>query len=97
MLRTDPKLKVGYIPITDIIPYENNPRIHKSKQIRQIVNSIEKFDFNNPILIDRLLQHGDVYYLKGESYRLKDKDKSLKQEASDNKKAESKKTGGEKI
>ena len=24
-------------------------------------------------LIDRLLHHGDVYYLKGESYRLKDK------------------------
>jgi len=32
-------------------------------------------------LIDRLLHHGDVYYLKGESYRLKDKDKSIKQEA----------------
>jgi DNA replication protein DnaC len=31
-------------------------------------------------LIDRLLHHGDVYYLKGESYRLKDKDKSVKQE-----------------
>lgn len=26
-------------------------------------------------LIDRLLHHGDVYYLKGESYRLKDKKK----------------------
>lgn len=31
-------------------------------------------------LIDRLLHHGDVYYLKGESYRLKDKDKSVKQD-----------------
>ena len=30
-------------------------------------------------LIDRLLHHGDVYYLKGESYRLKDKDRSIKQ------------------
>jgi DNA replication protein DnaC len=34
-------------------------------------------------LIDRLLHHGDVYYLKGESYRLKDKDKSVKQDVTD--------------
>jgi DNA replication protein DnaC len=24
-------------------------------------------------LVDRLMHHGDVYYLKGQSYRLKDK------------------------
>lgn len=28
-------------------------------------------------LIDRLLHHGDVYYLRGESYRLKDKQELL--------------------
>ena len=28
-------------------------------------------------LIDRLLHHGDVYYLKGESYRLKDRGKPM--------------------
>jgi hypothetical protein len=26
-------------------------------------------------ILDRLLHHGEVYYLKGESYRLKDKKK----------------------
>ena len=31
-------------------------------------------------LIDRLLHHGDVYYLKGESYRLKDRSMTIKRE-----------------
>lgn len=30
-------------------------------------------------LIDRLMHHGDVYYFKGESYRLKGKEKILEQ------------------
>jgi len=34
-------------------------------------------------LIDRLLHHGDVYYLKGESYRLKDRGKLIRQETKD--------------
>jgi len=45
-------LKVEYIPRNRIVPYRNNPRIHSNKQVKQIVESIGKFDFNNPILID---------------------------------------------
>jgi ParB-like chromosome segregation protein Spo0J len=45
-------LKVEYLKRTGIKPYENNPRVHKSKQVKQLVNSIEKFEFNNPILVD---------------------------------------------
>jgi ParB-like chromosome segregation protein Spo0J len=45
-------LKVEYIHTTSVIPYEKNARIHNCKQIKQIVNSIKEFDFNNPILID---------------------------------------------
>jgi len=45
-------LKVEYIATASIIPYTNNPRIHRNKQIRQIVESIKEFNFNNPILID---------------------------------------------
>jgi ParB-like chromosome segregation protein Spo0J len=33
-------------------PYANNARTHSKKQIRQIGKSIERFGFNNPVLID---------------------------------------------
>lgn len=46
------KLTIEYIDISQIKPYPSNPKIHKNKQIQQIVNSISEFKFNNPILID---------------------------------------------
>lgn len=46
------ELTVNYINPSKIKHYKNNPKIHKSKQIQQIVNSISEFSFNNPILID---------------------------------------------
>jgi len=46
------KLAVEYVSTSEIKPYKNNPKIHKSKQIQQIVNSISEFRFNNPILVD---------------------------------------------
>lgn len=45
-------LVVEQIDIESIMPYKNNPKIHKNKQIQQIVNSISEFKFNNPILVD---------------------------------------------
>ncbi len=45
-------LAVEYVNTSDIKPYKSNPKIHKNRQIRQIVNSISEFKFNNPILID---------------------------------------------
>lgn len=35
-----------------LIPYEKNAKIHNSKQIQQIIDSIKEFNFTNPILID---------------------------------------------
>lgn len=43
------KLKVEYIPIEDIKPYENNAKIHTEEQIEQIKKSIEEFGMNDPI------------------------------------------------
>ena len=43
------KLKVEYIPINDIKPYENNAKIHTDEQIEQIKRSIEEFGMNDPI------------------------------------------------
>ena len=45
-------LKIENIPTNSIKNYKNNPKIHKNKQVQQIVNSISEFKFNNPILVD---------------------------------------------
>lgn len=40
-------------PITDLIAYENNPRIHTEKQIQQIMKSITlTHGLRQPIVID---------------------------------------------
>ena len=43
------KLKVEYIPINEIKPYENNAKIHTEEQIEQIKRSIKEFGMNDPI------------------------------------------------
>ena len=43
------KLKVEYIPIDNLKPYENNAKIHTAEQIEQIKRSIEEFGMNDPI------------------------------------------------
>ena len=40
------------INIDEIKPYEQNARIHSSKQIKQIMEAIKAFGFTNPLLID---------------------------------------------
>jgi DNA modification methylase len=45
-------LNIELTPITELRPYPNNARTHSRKQIRQIANSIKKFGFCNPVLID---------------------------------------------
>lgn len=45
-------LCIKYLPITALKPRLNNPRTHSDKQVRQIANSIERFGFTNPVLID---------------------------------------------
>ena len=43
------KLKVDYIPIEQLKPYEKNAKIHTPEQIEQIKNSIREFGMNDPI------------------------------------------------
>jgi ParB-like chromosome segregation protein Spo0J len=38
--------------IADLRPYSRNARTHSRKQIRQIADSIKRFGFTNPVLID---------------------------------------------
>ena len=55
------RLKVEYIPISDLKPYENNAKIHTPEQIEQIKESIQEFGMNDPIGIwgkDNLIVEG---------------------------------------
>ena len=39
-------------PTRSLRPYTGNARTHSPKQIKQIAKSIERFGFNNPVLVD---------------------------------------------
>jgi len=45
-------MKVEYTLVRELRPYANNARTHSKKQVQQIANSIKKFGFCNPVLID---------------------------------------------
>ncbi len=42
-------LKIEYIEIDKLTPYDKNTKIHTKKQIEHIANSIKKFGFNDPL------------------------------------------------
>lgn len=55
------KLKVEYLPVEQLKPYEKNAKIHTQEQIEQIKNSIQEFGMNDPIGIwgkDNLIVEG---------------------------------------
>lgn len=68
------KYKNVEIDIADIKEYRNNAKIHSEEQIQQIANSIDRFGFTNPLLIDEnnnlIAGHGRLYAVKylNESY-----------------------------
>ena len=45
-------MNIEYTLVRELKPYANNARTHSRKQVRQIANSIKRFGFNNPVLID---------------------------------------------
>lgn len=45
-------MNIEMIEVSELHGFENNPRKHSPEQIEIIANSIDKFGFNNPILID---------------------------------------------
>lgn len=67
-----PKLKIETIHIDDLIPYENNAKLHPQEQIDQIARSIEEFGNNDPIAIDEhnviIEGHGRMLALKQLGY-----------------------------
>src|SRR5438270_8439040 len=57
-------MKIEFTRVGELRPYPNNARTHSKKQIGQIANSIKKFGFCNPVLVDDAKQiiagHGRV-------------------------------------
>ena len=45
-------MNVEYTLVRELRPYAQNARTHSRKQIRQIADSIKRFGFNNPVLVD---------------------------------------------
>ena len=66
-------LKIESIPIKDILPYPNNPKLHPEAQIAQIAASIREFGFNDPIAIDEqgTIIEGHGRYLAAQQLKLK--------------------------
>lgn len=64
----DPRLQIEHLPLSAITLDPENARVHKKAQIRQIAASIEAFNFNVPVLVDRdnkiLSGHGRVLALQ---------------------------------
>lgn len=49
-------LRVEYVPISDIKPYQNNARTHTELDLKSIQDSIREFGFNDPIGV----WHGEI-------------------------------------
>jgi ParB-like chromosome segregation protein Spo0J len=45
-------LKIEYVPFSELVPAPHNSNTHSDEQVLEIANSIRKFGFTNPILID---------------------------------------------
>lgn len=66
-------MKIELMNIDDIIPYENNAKLHPKEQIEQIKKSILEFGNNDPIAIDKnnvvIEGHGRLLALKELDYK----------------------------
>jgi len=62
------------ISLAKLRPYPKNPRTHSRKQVRQIADSIARFGFTNPILVnddDEIIAgHGRVEAASGSNLTL---------------------------
>src|SRR3954447_2584248 len=59
-----PKIQLEFISTNALRPWPRNAPTHSRKQVRQIADSIRRFGFTNPVLVDRentiLAGHGRV-------------------------------------
>lgn len=67
------KLKIEYVDINKIIPYENNPRKNE-EAVKYVANSIKEFGFKNPIIcnLDGVIIAGHTRYKASQELGLKE-------------------------
>ena len=46
------RMKIVNVPVSEIVPYENNPRINEGA-VEQLANIIEKLGFRNPAVLNK--------------------------------------------
>lgn len=72
------RLRVGFRPLADLVPYARNARTHSVEQVAQIMASMVEWGWTNPVLADGagiVAGHGRVLaaarlYEQGKSIRL---------------------------
>ena len=61
-------MEVVYLSPEELIPYENNAKVHTPDQVERIANSIREFGFQQPIVIDKdnvvIIGHGRLFAAK---------------------------------
>ena len=48
----EPRTRIEMVELSKLRPARCNARQHPQKQIRQIADSIKRFGFNNPLIVD---------------------------------------------
>lgn len=46
-------IKIEYLPITKLKPYDKNAKKHPDDQVEHIANSIREFGFRQPLVVDK--------------------------------------------
>lgn len=46
-------LKIEYLPVDALKPYERNAKLHPAEQVEHIANSIREFGFRQPLVVDK--------------------------------------------
>ena len=61
-------LKIEYLPVGSLKPYEKNAKKHPADQVEHIANSIREFGFRQPLVIDKdnvlVIGHGRLLAAK---------------------------------
>ena len=62
------ELKIEYLPVGSLKPYEKNAKKHPAEQVEHIANSIREFGFRQPLVIDKdnvlVIGHGRILAAK---------------------------------
>lgn len=52
IFETMDQMKIEYLPVSSLHPYERNAKQHPDDQVEHIANSIREFGFRQPIVVD---------------------------------------------